>query len=139
MTSRAILLLLLLYFPSSRGEEVVLISNPSVLAASLPRNFARAIFSMKVQQWPGDGGVKVFVLPDKHALHEAFCKNLLDVFPHQMRAAWDRQVYSGTGQAPVEVESEQEMLDKVASTPGAIGYSNKDKADEKKVRLLPIR
>jgi hypothetical protein len=39
-----------------------------------------------------------------------------------MRSAWDRLVYSGTGQAPLEVSSEEEMRAKIASTPGAIGY-----------------
>jgi ABC-type phosphate transport system substrate-binding protein len=44
------------------------------------------------------------------------------MFPHQLRRAWDRLVYSGTGQAPVMVESEEEMREKVAASPGAIGY-----------------
>ena len=37
-------------------------------------------------------------------------------------SAWDRLVFSGTGQAPDTVTSTEEMLARVASTPGAIGY-----------------
>ncbi|MDD5036394.1 MAG: hypothetical protein PHE55_16740 [Methylococcaceae bacterium] len=125
--------------PASAGE-VHVIANPSVTTPSISRNFARSIFGMRVQQWPYDGGsVKVFVLPDNHAVHEAFCKTVLDVFPRQMRVAWDRQVFSGTGPAPIEVETEEEVLNRVATTPGAVGYLSKEKIDEKKVRLLPIK
>jgi ABC-type phosphate transport system substrate-binding protein len=132
------LLLSVLCIPFPCAGDVVVVSNPSVPLDSLSRNFARSIFGMRVQQWPGDGGVKVFVLPDNHALHDTFSKTVLDVFPHQLRSSWDRQIYSGTGQAPVEVESEEEMLSKIASTPGAVGYLNRDMVDEKKVRPLRI-
>lgn len=138
-STRLALLLSILNVSPSYAGDIVIVSHPKVPVDSLSRNFARAIFGMRVQQWPGDGGVKVFVLPDNNVLHEAFSKTVLDVFPHQLRSSWDRQVYSGTGQAPIEVETEEEMLSKIASTPGAIGYMNRDKVDEKKVRPLPIR
>ncbi|PSJ15922.1 hypothetical protein C7H79_16365, partial [Nitrosomonas supralitoralis] len=44
------------------------------------------------------------------------------VFPYQLRSTWDRLVYSGTGQAPITVNSAEEMLARVANTPGSIGY-----------------
>jgi hypothetical protein len=46
----------------------------------------------------------------------------LSIFPHQLRRAWDRGVYSGIGQAPTTLDSEAEMRAIVASTTGAIGY-----------------
>lgn len=121
------------------GEDMVIIVNPSVALTSLSANFARAVFGMRAPQWPGDGEVKVFVLPDQHPLHRAFCKSVLDVFPNQLRTAWDRQVFSGTGQAPIEVASEQEMLERVSLTPGAVGYLEKGQVDAKKVFPLAVR
>jgi hypothetical protein len=44
------------------------------------------------------------------------------MFPYQLRRVWDRQLFSGTGQAPSVVTSQDEMLRRVAATPGAIGY-----------------
>jgi hypothetical protein len=133
------LLLLNLFLAAAHAGEVVLIVNPSVAAQSVTRSFARAMFGMRVPQWPGDGDAKIYVLPDHHPLHEEFCKKVLDIFPHQLRIAWDRQVFSGTGQAPVEVASEQEMLARIASTPGAMGYLNKGNVDVGKVRLLSVQ
>ena len=52
------------------------------------------------------------------------------IFPYQLRSAWDRLVFSGIGQAPIRVNSVEEMLDRVANTPGAIGYLWKTNIDE---------
>ena len=68
----------------------------------------------------------------------AFSKEKLNVFPYQLRAAWDRLVFSGTGQAPNTVSSSEEMLAKVASTPGAIGYLTKSRMDSS-VDVLQIK
>lgn len=132
-------LLLLFCHLNTWAADIVVVAHPNLPSTSITRNFARALFGMRVPQWPGDGGVTVYVLPDGHALHVAFAKNVLDVFPQQLRTAWDRQVFSGTGQAPIEVASEEEMLARIAETPGAVGYLSRDKLDAKKVRLLEIK
>lgn len=133
------LLLLNLFVFAVHASEVVMVVNSSVSLQSVSRSFARAMFGMRVPQWPDDGDAKIFVLPDRHRMHEEFCKQVLDIFPYQLRTAWDRQVFSGTGQAPVEVNSEEEMFKRVASTPGAIGYLTKGKVDAGKVKLLTIQ
>ncbi|MBN2701154.1 MAG: hypothetical protein JXR29_06865 [Methylothermaceae bacterium] len=77
---------------------------------------------MRRRTWPDDTPIKVFVLPDNHPLHRAFCKKVLRIYPHQLRRIWDRNVFSGTGQAPIEVDSVEEMRKQIASMDGAIGY-----------------
>ncbi|MCU7958635.1 MAG: hypothetical protein KZQ58_01275 [gamma proteobacterium symbiont of Bathyaustriella thionipta] len=41
-----------------------------------------------------------------------------------------RLLFSGLGQAPIEVESEQEMLHRVEQTPGAIGYLEQSQEED---------
>ena len=82
--------------------------------------------------------IRVYVLPDDNAVHVAFSKQILGVFPHQLRTAWDRLVYSGTGQAPLEVASEEEMRARVAGTAGAIGYLSRKMIDES-VTVLQVQ
>ena len=77
---------------------------------------------MRLRTWEDGTPTRVYVLPDNHAVHVMFCKQILGVFPHQYRTAWDRLVYSGTGQAPLEVESEDEMRARVAGIQGRGGY-----------------
>lgn len=82
----------------------------------------RAIYSKRLHQWPDGTRVQVYALPDNRPVHDRFCKSKLNIFPHQMRKVWDRMIYSGTGQAPIQVDSEIEMVTTVSSISGAVGY-----------------
>jgi len=126
-------LLCVFFVPVGNATEIVVNQSVPVQAVSL--NKIRAIFTMHQRFWPSGEQIKVFTLVDKHPLHKAFAKNKLHMFPHQLRRVWDRMVFSGTGQAPVTLESEQEMLDKVANTPYAIGYLSRE-PDNEKIRIL---
>ena len=134
-------LLLSSIFPArtaSPNEPYEVITNPSVLEKTLSRSSLRAIFGMRLHTWPDGSAIRVFVMPDDAPLHAAFSKEKLNVFPYQLRSAWDRLVFSGTGQAPITVTSPEEMLAKVANTPGAIGYLPKSKSDSS-VHVLQIK
>ncbi len=114
---------LLLVVPRAGAVEVI--AHRGVPVQSLSQSQVRAMFGMRQPKWPDGNPVKVFVLADLNALHSAFCKEKLNIYPYQLRQSWDRLVYSGIGQAPIEVTSEEEMIARVAATPGAIGYVRK--------------
>lgn len=124
----AIILLLVLSLCcwSSFAAGVAIIAHPDVPVQTLSHNALRSLFGMRLRAWPDNQPTRVFVLGDTHPLHETFAKQFLSVFPQQLRRAWDRLVYSGTGQAPIEVDSEEAMRRAVATTPGAIGYLSTD-------------
>ncbi len=115
-----------------------IVCNPGVSENTLSKSSLRAIFGMRLHEWPDGTAIRVFVMPDDSSVHAAFSKEKLNVFPYQLRAAWDRLVFSGTGQAPNTVSSPEEMLAKVASTPGAIGYLTKSRIDGS-VNVLQIK
>ncbi|MDO9011035.1 MAG: hypothetical protein Q7U78_04380 [Gallionella sp.] len=117
---------------------VEMIAHPGVTVQILTVNETRSIFGMRQLTWPGGVPVRVFVLPEQHSLHASFCREMLNIYPYQLRLSWNRLVYSGTGQAPTEVATEQEMLARVASTPGAIGYVNKVNSNDS-VHTVSVR
>lgn len=119
-------------------EPYEIVTNPDVKEKTLSKSSLRAIFGMRLHAWPDGTAIRVFVMPDDVPLHTAFAKEKLNVFPYQLRSAWDRLVFSGTGQAPDTVTSQEEMLAKVASTPGAIGYLIKPMIDSR-VNVLQIK
>lgn len=132
------LLLLVLAKAVLAGESAVVIANPDTGLDGISRETVRAIFAMRQRTLPeGAGAAHVFVLADQHPLHEHFAKEILDVYPHQLRLAWDRLVFSGTGQAPNEVSSPVEMRRRVANTPGAVGYLTQGGVDES-VIIVPV-
>ncbi len=105
--------------PAPAVDVVVHAAQPD---NEISRSLARGIFGMRVRAWPDGAPVHVFVLDDAQPLHEEFCKTVLHVYSYQLRQNWDRLLYSGTGQPPVVVTSEEEMLRRVAETPGSVGY-----------------
>ncbi|SFU39798.1 hypothetical protein SAMN05216417_102230 [Nitrosospira multiformis] len=134
------LLLGLLYMTGSARavEPYEIVANSGLSEKNLSKNALRAIFGMRLHTWPDGTPIHVFVLPDEAPLHIAFSKEKLNVFPYQLRAAWDRLVFSGTGQAPETVASLEEMLAKVGSTPGAIGYLTRSRMDST-VNVLQVK
>lgn len=106
--------------PIVTATEVVV--NKSVPAADYSKVDIRAIFTMQKRFWLNNKQIKVYTLSDSSPLHKDFVKNILNMFPHQIRLVWDRMTFSGTGIAPIELDSEQEMMDKIANTPDSIGY-----------------
>ncbi len=115
-----------------------IVTYPGVREKVLSVNSLRSIFSMHLKTWPDGTKIRVFVLPDDDQLHQSVAKEKLNVFPYQLRSTWDRLVYSGTGQAPIKVNSAEEMRAKVASTPGAIGYLWRANINEN-VNVLEIK
>ena len=120
------------------NDNFEIVINPGVNEVALSVNSLRSIFSMSLKTWPDGTKIRVFVLSDDDRLHKAFSKQKLNVFPYQLRSTWDRLVFSGTGQAPIKVNSVEEMLDKVANTPGAIGYLWRANINEN-VHVLQIK
>ncbi|MFD2190997.1 hypothetical protein [Pistricoccus aurantiacus] len=118
-------------------DDLVLIANPSVETHQLNRDTARAMFAMRQRTWPDGQAARIFVLPNDDHSHERFVKQFLNVYPHQLQMAWDRVVFSGTGQAPSQVDTEAEMLEQVASTPGGMGYLEKKYLDDR-VNVIPL-
>lgn len=115
-----------------------LIANIDVDTNAVTRNEARLYFTMRLKKWPNGTLVKVYVLPDNDPLHRRFANEVLNLYPYQLRRVWDRQLFSGTGQAPTVVSSEEEMRRRVATTPGAIGYADGPLQDPD-LRALEVR
>ena len=93
-----------------------------VAQRELSVNSLRLVYTMRMLHWPDGTRIRVFVLPDDHPVHRKFAKRSLALYPHQLRRVWDRHRYSGSGPVPVEVASVKEMMERVAATPGGIGY-----------------
>lgn len=117
-----------------------LIANQPAGPSDISRPFLRGMFGMRLRAWPDGTPVRVFVLKDDDPVHVSFCTEVLQIYPYQLRQNWDRLVYSGTGQPPIVVDSQTELIRRVAETPGAVGYvADKPEVLPAQVRLLHVR
>lgn len=113
----------LLISPSHAQEvQVKILANPSVNTTKLTPGQLRRIFSMRQTIWPNGQPIRVFVLDNQNQTHQQLCKQILQMFPYQMEKLWDKLVYSGLGDYPTIVSSEDEMLASLKRYTGAIGY-----------------
>lgn len=114
--------------PQNVALTVQVIVSPSLAKVTLDRSLLRAVFTMRVREWPDGTPVRVFVLPDDNPLSDQFYRERLGMYSYVLRRAWDRMVFTGTGFAPTVVRSEDEMIERVRGTPGAIGFVRKHAA-----------
>jgi ABC-type phosphate transport system substrate-binding protein len=125
--------------PAAPADPITVIANPAAPIESLSHTSLRAIFSMRLRQWPGDGPVTVYVLPDRDTTHVSFSKQILRIYPYVLRETWDRLVFTGTGTAPIEAKTQDDLLRLVSNTPGAIGYIENGQPPGGKVKVIEIR
>jgi len=110
-------------FPlAASSGEVVLIANPSVAAVSLSRTNLFNIFLGPPAVWPDGIPVVPVDFSGSAALKDEFYQRFLERSLAQVRTVRARLIFSGSGFPPREVDSVAEMLQRVATTPGAIGY-----------------
>jgi ABC-type phosphate transport system substrate-binding protein len=106
----------------SQVPAVRVVVNSSVESKDISVEQIRRIFSMRQTAWSNNQAITVYVLSNQHQTHQTFSTKVLGMFPYQLDRIWNKLVYSGLGEEPIKVQSEQEMLERVSQKPGAIGY-----------------
>lgn len=81
-----------------------------------------AVFTLTMDTWQNGEKVRVIMMSENAFAHKYFIENYLGIG----RAAYNRRlenaISSGRGSPPIIVDGNLEMIDKLKSTEGAIGY-----------------
>ncbi len=137
---KIIVLLLVLIASSSlsfAGEKIAIIANKGVKANTADLATMKNVYALDVTSL---GGTKVKLFdyssdnPSVQALYGAFGKTQTEY-----KKIWLKAKLTGSGDPPSTVGNEDEMLSKVASTPGAIGYVPISKVNDNVKVLLEIK
>ena len=102
--------------------EPILIHNPQPAHEDLSTKSLVRIYAMQKRVWSDNTPIKVFTLPNDSSIHKQFVTRYLRMQSYQLDRLWHRLLFSGTGSIPEKVSSEKEMIEKVKTTPGSIGY-----------------
>ncbi|MEM8934744.1 MAG: hypothetical protein AAGE94_26345, partial [Acidobacteriota bacterium] len=106
-------------------EGFLLVAHPDVPVRSIDRVDLSAIFLKKVDQW-ADGTAVTLLEPLRESpTHETFAREVHGRSVRAIGAYWQRMIYAGQATPPEALE-QHELLQRVASTPGAIGYVERD-------------
>lgn len=115
--------------------DTKVIVHPSVVSQTIDGHTLSRIYAMQLKNWDNGQSIKVFVLPSNSQTHRQFTLKKLKLQSHQLDRLWNRLIFTGTGRTPTVVKSELEMIEKVKTTPGGIGYVS-DVLDVSGVKVL---
>ena len=121
-------------FRHNAQAQVVVIAHKSTPIAAIDNDKLLDIFTLNTKNW--SDGAKITLLeikgdsPSKSRFYAALGTSFQD-----MQRLWLKKQFAGKGLPPMALSSEDEIIQKVASTPGAIGYISTDKVP-KDVKIL---
>ncbi len=111
---------------SSALAQVAVIANKDVAVSSLDETTVKNLYNLVVNE-VGGAKVKLFDLTSDTPTKVKFFE-MIGKPGAEMRKVWLKAKLTGNGTPPEGVATEDDVVAKVASTPGAIGYVSKDKA-----------
>lgn len=131
-----VLLLLLLLCVSNGYSQIVLIANKSVELSVTSVSSVTEIYTLESQK--SASGKKLVLFDLKTELNDKFY-SAIGKTSTELKKTWMKKQLSGDGKAPVPLDSEDEMLSKVSSTPEAVGYVTKQKVTDAVKVLLELK
>src|SRR5688572_6623527 len=125
MFKTAITLLLLSIVMLSAGTAnaaVKIVVHGSNSVSSITKAKAADLFLKRVTRWDNGRAVTPVDLSDKNPTRGAFSKELLGKEVPWVKSYWQKMIFSGRATPPVELSSDNEVLEFVRNNADAIGY-----------------
>jgi hypothetical protein len=126
MKTPIVILFLLICAGGSAESQVVIFANRSVPESSLTPAQVMNMYMLNTRTWSDGQVITLFCLRESMNEEQKFYE-LLHRTPLEMRKLWLRAQLSGQARPPEMVISEEDLIRRVASTPGAIGFANREK------------
>lgn len=105
----------------SSVSTVVVIVHPELSIDTLAVEELQLMYLGKRSRWPDDTKVRPALIKSG-AIHESFVNDVLDRTPAKFNSYWKQLVFTGKGVPPKSFASEQDLIEYVMATPGAVGY-----------------
>ncbi len=121
MKNTFLIIVSLFLIASAAHAQVSVIVNKSVPENGIPASKLANIYSLEITKWGNGSRIVVFDYSSANNQQNSFysyiSKSSLD-----LKKEWMKKQLTGEAKAPETLNSDDEVLAKVASTPGAIGY-----------------
>ncbi len=121
---------------SGASAQVAVIAHKSVPVDTITSSELLDCYSGEVRLWRNGQPIIIFDLKPKGNVKEKFYE-YIGKTSSRMKSIWMVNMLSGEGDPPQSLESEDEMLKKVAATKGSIGFISKTKISHD-VKVLAI-
>jgi ABC-type phosphate transport system substrate-binding protein len=102
--------------------EVVVISSTRNPIERVSQEDISYIFMGRYRKLPDGSTARPFDLDADSTIRKAFYRQLVDKSLEEINAYWARLVFAGRTTPPAEARGQEELLERVANDPQAIGY-----------------
>ena len=126
----SILLCLVFFNIAAFAGEIVIIGNKDIPESSVDKSWVKNAYLGNITKWKNNEPIILTIMKDE-SLHQDFLKAYIKRHPSQFTAFWKNIVFTGRGKMPRKMSSNEEMLNYVANTRGAIGYLSSGAASDK--------
>lgn len=134
MRSLYFVLILMTIFVSISHAQVAVIVNKSTPVSNITAGSLVQIYSLNNTKW--SDGTKIVVYYNKEQILSQKLCDFIGVDIISLRKRWMQLQLSGEAKAPEAVDDDAEMIKKVASTLGAIGYVRASTIAGKELKVI---
>lgn len=133
-------LVLISVFNSAYAQNYSVIINKKVKINSITYEDLRDIYLGKRIYWDEKRvRIKAAILIDESAVTESFLKDVLYKNITQFNKLWRRKLFSGSGVPPRRFKIEDELIDYISKTDGAIGVLGVRRPAKKNTKYITVK
>jgi ABC-type phosphate transport system substrate-binding protein len=133
-----LIMVFMLLLASQSYAQVAVIANKSVSESSVSISKLTDIYCLRAKTWSNGKAIVPLTLKSDNETTQKFF-GAVGKSSMEMKKLWMRIQLTGEGQPPESAGSEDDVVSKVASTPGAIGFVSADKVDSSVKVILSIK
>ncbi len=113
----------------AQAGEILIIVHIDVGVEELAQKTISEIYLGTRTKWDDELTIRVAMLK-KGETHEQFTKKIVKTTPSKLKSFWKKVVFTGIGTPPKIFKKEDDLVEFVAETEGAIGYITKETSHE---------
>jgi len=122
----------------AQSEDMVVVANPQSGIDTLSREEVINIYLGRYRQLSSGISAQPVDSPATHPDKARFYHLLVSKDLAEINAYWSRLIFSGRTTPPRAAKSEEELLNIVRKTPGAIGYVDRSKIDSRVIMVYEL-
>lgn len=122
----------------AQDESFQVVAHPSVSAPDISQQALRQIFLKRKTRW--DDGSRILPVDQEfdRPVRSSFSEDVLGRSADAMQTYWQAQIFSGRALPPTVLDDDEDVLNYVSSTIGAVGYVSAEARVPSGVKVLEL-
>lgn len=122
----------------AQNEGYTVVANSSVPDPDISQQALRQIFLKRKTRWSDGSRVLPVDQEIERPVRSSFSEDVLGRSADAMQTYWQAQIFSGRALPPTILDDDQDVLDYVSSTAGAVGYVSARTGVPSGVKVLEV-